>query len=541
MNRTPIQTCLFSLLPAFLLAGVFCVPGLRAQELPWLPGGKVRLDFAPRFWTWDTRYGVDAAGASVVEPLGSDLTSETLGSGVLPDLKELEASLASALNEDAYRVRLGASEAVIDQSRLVFPLRLEVGVTDWLTLGAMVPFHRPRTEMEFTLTTGEDLTNVGLSPQTTSASQVNSFLVTFASVLEEAREDHAGNSDLQKAQAFLDALAAAYAQKNFFPAFGTPASAALQERLARIRDSLGALGISGLPENVPVAGTLLTEEEFEAFLGGNVMRAQPLEDLTTPWKMGDVEITTAMRILHHGFEPDSAGELPRLRYQLGAGFVLRLGTGTQANFNRLFELNPADGQTDLEGSLFGLVEWGNRLGAWGQVRYGIQTEGEITKRITPPDAVLPDWGRTAPLLWTPGNYLELELSPRFFLTPQMSIGVRYHLWNKGEDSYALQPLDPEVLERTDYPPADLLNQETKETLRELGFGVTYSTVEANERGEASLPIFFRATYFHPVGGSGGRTPKGGRFEAGISLFRTFWGGGSDSEDIPGETEDVGSF
>ena len=117
--------------------------GLKAQELPWLEGGRVRLDFAPSFWTWASRYGVGPSGEDLVEELGLDLTSGALGSQALPDLVDLEASLAEALGDASYAVNLGVSQAFIDQSRLVFPFRLDIGITDWLTVGAMAPWSGP--------------------------------------------------------------------------------------------------------------------------------------------------------------------------------------------------------------------------------------------------------------------------------------------------------------------------------------------------------------------------------------------------------------
>jgi hypothetical protein len=283
------------------------------------------------------------------------------------------------------------------------------------------------------------------------------------------------------------------------------------------------MGVTGVPETVPLASGYLSTEEFQEFLGGQFMRSFPLEDWTTLWRLGDVELTASARLLRRGFEADSLGHRPTLRFQVGAGVLLRLGTGQRDDFNRFLDLSPADGQTDLEGNVFGMVELGDHFGAWGRVRYGIQTEGEIFQRIAAPSEVLPSWERLAPLKWTPGNYLEAEINPRFFLTPAMSFGVRYRLWSKGADSYALGSLDPEVLESRNYPPAEIMNQETEQDLQEIGFSATFSTVEAYGRGEASLPVQVRAAFLTPLTGGGGQTPKGGRFEAGVSIFRTFWG------------------
>jgi hypothetical protein len=190
----------------------------------------------------------------------------------------------------------------------------------------------------------------------------------------------------------------------------------------------------------------------------------------------------------------------------------------------------------MEGNLFGLVELGSRFGAWGQLRYGVQKEGDIFRRIAGPSETLPDFSRTAPLRWTPGNYLEIDLNPRYFLTPDMSFGVRYHVWSKGEDAYALGDIDTEIQDPADFPSAALLNLETEQRLQEVGFSATYSSLGPSARGEASMPLYVRATYFHPVGGSGGRTPKGGRFQIGLSIYKTFWGGGpsvTEAEELSG--------
>ncbi|MFC1790841.1 hypothetical protein ACFL0I_00010 [Gemmatimonadota bacterium] len=431
-----------------LLAGLLH-PLAGAQELPWLGKGRVRLDFAPEFWSWDSRYGMTADGSEEVEELGLDLTANPLGSDIIPNLRDLESLLGEAIGDGSYRVRLGVSQAIVDQSVLTFPFRLEVGVTDWLTVGAMVPLVRPRTEILFALDADSASANVGASPQATSPAAVSTFL-----------------------------------------------------------------------------------GDFRTFLGGNVMRAAPLEDWTNLWSLGDIEVTAAFRVLQGGFEPDSLGELPHFRYQVGGGLVLRLATGANEDPHRFLDVDASDDQTDLEGSVFALVEVGSRFAAWGQFRYGIQREGSVVRRIAAPQEVLPNYQRTAALSWTPGNYTELDLNPRFYLAEGMSFGLRYHRWSKGAASYKLQPIDPELLAQLAYPPAEILNGETEQTLQEVGFSATYTSLAAHARGQASIPFYVRATYFRPMTGSGGQTPKGGRFEVGLTLYRRLWGRGSQEESAP---------
>jgi hypothetical protein len=420
-------------------------------------------------------------------------------------------------------VRLGASQAILEQSRLVFPLRLELGVTDWLTVGAMVPLIRTRTEMSFALDADSLLADVGLVPNT------GSFLSTFQAVLDNAEASNPGDPAVAQARAYLDALSAAYDHDSVFPAVGSSTGAQLQARLDELRGALEAGGITGIPEFVPLAEGYLDEEAFSSLLTSPAMGAYPLENLTNPFSLGDVEITAAVRVLHHGFKPDSLGELPFFRLQLGVGGLVRLGTGNQGDPNRFFALDPADGQTDFEGSVFGLMELGSRIGGWAHLRYGIQQEGEILRRIADPTEILPPLSRLALLNRTPGNYVDFQFNPRFYFTPEMTFGVRYRFWSKGEDQHSLPPSDPEILAPRSYPAPEYLNYETSETLQELGFNATYSSLAANARGEALLPLLVRFTYMVPFAGAGGQTPKGARFEAGVSVYRTLWGRGKKAE------------
>ncbi|MFO8173399.1 MAG: hypothetical protein R6T96_03890 [Longimicrobiales bacterium] len=528
------------LLPAaalgLLLGASMAAPGV-GQELPWLKGGQVRLDFAPSFWAWDSRFGLRTGPSGSLleetEPLGMELNADPLGSDPIPYLEDLETHLRDALRDGTFDVRLGAGHSIVEQSRLTFPFRLDVGVTDWLTVGAMVPFHRPRTEIDFFLDPDSTNANVGLSPQLTSESLVARFVDDFQSVLDAAQAQTPGDPDLQEARGYLNALAAAYSQASLFPISGSNAGTQLQARLDYLRSRLEARGLSGIPQEVPLAQEYLDQEAFNAFLNSWGMRAYPLEDWTKLWSVGDIEITADARVLQRGFEPDSLGVLPALRYQLGVGALVRLGTGNQADPDRFFDLDPADGQTDMEGSVFGMMEFGRWVGAWGRFRYGIQQEGSVVRRIAGPSQVLPDVFRRAPLNWTPGDYLDLELSPRFYFTPEMTFGVRYRLWHKRHDSYGMQPIDSVMAEELDFPPTSLLELETQQTLHELAFTATYSTVAASARGETALPMMIRFAYFHPLAGSGGQTPKGGRLQVGLSLFRTFWGGDEARENEEG--------
>ena len=127
------------------------------------------------------------------------------------------------------------------------------------------------------------------------------------------------------------------------------------------------------------------------------------------------------------------------------------------------------------------------------------------------------------LNWIPGNYFDLQVNPRYYLTPNISFDVRYHFWFKGSDKYTLPSVDPETAALLNYPAPEYLNFETRQVLHEVGISATFSTLAPHARGETPIPLQARFTYYSPVKGAGGQTPKGPRLEAGLSLFRFLWG------------------
>jgi hypothetical protein len=109
----------------------------------------------------------------------------------------------------------------------------------------------------------------------------------------------------------------------------------------------------------------------------------------------------------------------------------------------------------------------------------------------------------------------------------MTFGLRYRFWSKGEDRHELTGIDPELIALLQIPEAQVLDLETEERLQEIGFSATYSTLGPHARGDSPIPLQVRFSYFRPLTGSGGQTPNGGRIEAGLSLYRAFWGRGQD--------------
>ncbi len=520
MPPTPRLATRSPLLGPLLLLILAGPQGGWGQEPPWLPKGWVRLGFSPSFWAWDRTYGEGRPGEGAGSKgtlLAAPLNTPSLGSPVLPVLGELEAELAQLLGQPGYRAILGESRAAVEQSVLSFHWRGEVGVTSRLTLGVMVPFVRPRTELVFTLRGDSATANVGPSPWLTDPGEILAFLSAAQTAVSLAGQAHPESPAVAAARRYVEGLSRAYLQGTAFPVVGSAAGRTLQELWDRLRGELAGMGVPDLPQRVPLSDRYFDDDSFARLLATAPVSAAPLDDWTTPWSLGDVEVTAALRLFRGGSRPDSANPTPRVRYQFGMGGLVRLPTGKQDDPDRFLDVPPADGQLDLEAHVVGTVELGARWYLWGQFRYGVQRRGEVLRRIAGPEELLPHRPRLAPLYRTPGSYRELVLLPRFQVAPGLHLAARFRHWAQGEDRHELRPLDPQTLERANYPPASLLDVGTGQELRELGLGATFSTVEAFTGGKARFPLFLRALFVRPLGGRGRLTPQGDRFEAAVSL------------------------
>jgi hypothetical protein len=154
------------------------------------------------------------------------------------------------------------------------------------------------------------------------------------------------------------------------------------------------------------------------------------------------------------------------------------------------------------------------------VRYGVQNGVTLLRRVAPHEQILVPAVNTRAVDWKPGSYTYLDVSPRYRLTPDLSLAVDYSRYHKGADSYELAGPEPEGL-----PPVDVsvLAHETEMTLQEVAFGVRYSTVRTWREGLGAPPLEMGMRLVRTVAGAGGQAPKATRFEFSVSLFRRMWG------------------
>jgi hypothetical protein len=487
---------------------------------------------APTFSTWDTRFGLTEQG-KVEERLAEDLTDPT-GTRLFPGIATLEESLRTLIGQSDYQARLGSSSAAVTKDVTRVETGFQVGVFDWLTIGAMAPWVLTRTAIEVGFLAGDASPDLGVSPTVAERARVDRLLqdLAFASLAARARADGlcavegspdcpAAVSLADRATAFEGNVRAAYGASTFFPLEGSGIAALLDASLAALSTDLTSAGIA------PIASAMeYSSEPVDAQRFANIpldqasgIQGAALGSSRRLWGLGDIELSAALRLLE-GEARDSSSVSPRFAYTLSAGVLVRVGTGTMDDPDVFLDLGTGEGQTDIEGRVDGALRLGAHLGIRVGARFGQQSSTTLLRRVAPHELVLAPAYTRRTVRWSPASYSLFEVSPRLQITEELALSLDYRRYSKGEDSY-------DVLGEGSVgaPPVrgEDLSRETEMRLHEAAVGLRFSTRAAWRQGLLARPIEIGVRIVRAVSGAGGQTPKATRAELSLSLFRRLWG------------------
>lgn len=504
-----------------------------------LPRGVARIGFEPTWGTAAERFadGTRGAAAGEREPLAADFDREALTAEAFEPLRPVARVLESITGDPSLPVSLGRLQVVFDQSVATIPISLDYGVTRRLTLGVMVPYVQARNEVYANPNPGRNEGTIGLNPARAfaGARAANGMVVTqlgeAATRLQARLEgcvgstapectavnaDRAGATQLAaRAASIASGIAALYGTttvtgSRFAPVDRSLAHRAVEARLGTLSTAftgfLGAPGTrGGWVEAQPVGAppisytdlqTLLTEQEY-GIVG------LPFQTVEIR-QMGDVEVGGKF-LLFDSFGAAVPQRIDpggiKLRVALGA--LYRFGAGTFDRADDFADIQTGDGQDDIEGRLFADVLVGRRFWASMTARYGVQRADAQFRRIpSTPGEPFPAGYRQLGVARDLGDFMALDVTPRWTLGDALMASASYQYFRKGEDSYT------GVIETTDLEgnlvtlDAALLNPGTERTAQRLLGALTYSTMAAYYRGQASLPLEVSYTFGQTTAGSG---------------------------------------
>ncbi len=534
--------------------------------------GRLWIEFAPTFANWSDQYALGSAVAAdgEREPLAADYGGP-ITSRIFPGLDPLLSILntdAEALGFDsltAAEVSMGSlGFGTINVNVRQLPFHFQFGLFDRLALEVGVPIVRAEVEPSFSF----DSTSANLVRADAALAALGSFLTdleTARSALQAlvdggtlTPEDEAtALALLQDSGEFSTALGAREEAESYLFTAGSAAGQQMTTLYGGFAAGFGSFGV-GLP-----AFTLpseVTAEDLDAFFTRPPLSGEPLGNLLSGWKIGEIEVGVRLGLIDtfghprakrkdgapqeevppeqpEEVPPEQPGEAPLERpgearpVQTGeappelaepGGIRFRTTVGVKYRFPisdadsepflapELFLQQPiGDGQPDLELELYQDIQFGRKVLLVTGVRYGIQQADELTRRVSAPGKPFALAEQQALVQRNLGDFFELRVSPRLRFNDALSLAVEYTYWNKQADGYALSGAG-----RADAGPLAL---ETREKRHRLGIGVYYRTTARYTAGLSDVPVELAIIYQPSVGGSGGRTPVSEVFTASLRV------------------------
>lgn len=483
-----------------------------------VPRGVVRVELDGRMDIWDSQY---QDGSRV--PLGTDLSSPSLGSLLLPSLADADSRLERLTGLPGYHLNLGrlTTDVLQDEGRGNFGLSL--GLTRAVTVFGRIPLVRARAQGSGSLdpATSDAGINPGADGQNEFFNELDGALTTLGTNISSG----AYNGDparLALAQSTLASgnalgsdlfglLADPATASPFVPISSSVAGTAVTARVAALQTTLADdLGVTGFTAVPVFPADPVTREDFFALLANPAGPVATRVQNTTVTFRGDAEAGVALTLLDRW---DVEGHRGGLRAAVEG--LVRFPTGVRPRADRLFAVGTGDGQTDIEMKVTADLGSGN-VGVRVEGDYNRQFPSDITTRVAPPTQPFAGSALISLVRSDPGDIVTIAVRPFFRLARTLAIqGTALH-WTRGADAVSfagpgdeLPGVDPAVLATG-----------TKATATVLGIGLTYANPGALRPGGRGLPVDAGWSYERVVKATGGRVPNR---HAMTARFRVYFG------------------
>jgi hypothetical protein len=479
-----------------------------------IPRGWLRFGIANAWTRYDGRF--DANGT--VNPLGTELSTDSLGPRQLPKLAPVEAALQTLTNSPSQRLTFGRLDVRSDARIVTTPLVVEYGVTSRLSLGVMVPVVQTRRTAQARVNaraTGDTTktSNMGWIP----ASRRSGVALGNAAVVAALTSGAKGVTDLlarcataptatgcdavvgretaateaaRRATEFATAVATAYGITEqtalVAPLAGSQLAAAIEAQRASLASQLATF-VPGT--RIGTLSTATTEFSYidlqgrvdapgllASDLGGGLDSIHTTERLG----VGDIEVGARYALLDH-VSRDSLR--PRgLQYRLVLGGLYRFATSRPDSARDLLDIGTGEGG-GVEGRAALEVVRGF-AGATVAARYA----KSFARTVGVPLVGYPIAGFPYPSFGearrTAGDVFGVDVSPRLFLGEWFSFEGEYQLERTAAPTFEAITADP--CSACSVLPGSVLPSAT--TMQRVGAGIRYSTVVSYLRGRARYPL-----------------------------------------------------
>ena len=336
--------------------------------------------------------GSNAGAESRFQPDGSrrrlaDVLSLELDRGIEPALDSLDAALPDLFPTldlpGGTQSSLGVLKFDVLLERTSIPFNFELGITDWLSVFAVVPVVQGRSFTGPLIADGTASAGVFSESPDEFFNNLGGSIAQLESIVAA---DTLPGARQQEAQALLAealALEAGLEGLRGLPYVPTDSSAAGREisnAYAGLRAGFADFELE-LPElmlGVPLSGAEGAEFITEAEFGIETPQSR-----STGIKFGDLEAGLRLKPLDT-FRPGGTGAPSFLRLRLQLGALWRFPSGSEQVADRLTDLGVGDGQADLELQSALDIAFGRRI--WLSVfgGYTIQFDADLRRLLTDP-------------------------------------------------------------------------------------------------------------------------------------------------------------
>ena len=501
------------------------LPLSNTEDARTLPKGTVLLRALNAWTRIDAVYDAASDSAHHLHALGDAFSATALGVRQFPGLSSAQTALRNLTGDQSLMLNVGQQFATADTRIVTTPFTLAYGVTNRLTIGAMVPIVQTHSTLFVELNpqrlgnaTGA---NVGPNPAllaNSTAKQQNTDLINALQLALDNLHSFIGGCassgsctpDQLRAAKFslqdsLALLAVQFLNTNAGPANAFAPSAAvksdIETYLGKLRDSINTLlGTShafGDPAFAQAPAALFQLQQLATARPGVAF-----DSLGSPDRIGigDVEVSAMFKLLD-GFSDTTGGV--RLRGTLRG--VLRLGTGSPPDGTVPFEVGTGTGQTSADGAAVFDMRLGRRLMTTFVGQYTSYFTSSNVARL--PNANYALFPLDVPVAgsWREGDALQLEAMPRIQLTDYFTFHGAYTFRHQAASRFT----SPDV----STPP--LFSATTEQR---AGLGFAYSTVTRYTRGRSSVPFELFFTHLETLNASGGLTPKYNRDQIEFRIY-----------------------
>ena len=545
MQTSRLRSALLAVLGAALLLP----PTLRAQAVTGtvgddatMPkGGEIRFGVLTMWNRWNERYGQGTPGRpnGSVEPLGVNFNFDSLGAGQLEYLGPVQSGIRTLSGMPAWTASLGESRVQLRENVTTTPLSLEIGLTNRVTISAMVPFVTAKSNVGFIMNpTGHEPT-LGFNPTILTPlalSADSALLAQFASAAVQLNQAIAacaaapagpgcarinGNAAatralIANADTYASGLAQVYGGRGgrgylFVPIAGTAAQTAIEARVAAFKAQYAAYGITAITGSGPFAAqTPLTAFDMQTVLTDSTfgINARPLATSITRG-IGDVEFGLKINVWDSFHGSDSARFAPKgFNWRQSFGGIYRMGTGTLPDPADFTALGTGDHQSDVVVRSFTDLLFGPHFWVSLVAGYTAQSADQLTVRIpdSPTQVILASY-REQSVQRHLGSIVDIQVNPRWTLNDYFQVSGQYFFLHKAADVYTGRFQVTDLAGNAVLLDAANLGTYTEQSESRLGIGVTYSTVANVRKHGSGVP--FDVSYFHyeTTLGALGRVPK----------------------------------